>query len=192
MTIVRPTGIKGHRDDTPDLLTWLLRAHDGGEHIAPGDGSEPLQLVDVEDVARFLVMAIDRSLLGTFNLSGRMLVFREFLDACKNAVRSDWKLTWIPQQFLADQGLVSDRLLHTYAGNFPYWHPEPETQGFYRVSSEKAYRAGWRTRAFEETAFDCLSDFYSGEFMPRPAFLSPEKEKAVLSAWADRVTPKTH
>jgi 2'-hydroxyisoflavone reductase len=62
LTIVRPGPIKGCRDGTPDLLTWLLRAQEGGEHIAPGDGRDPVELVDVKDVATFLTLAIDRSL----------------------------------------------------------------------------------------------------------------------------------
>ena len=53
---------------------------------------------------------------------------------------------------------------------------------------EKAFRAGWQTRSFEETAFDILTDFYSGQFMKRPTFLSPAKEKEVLEAWAHRAS----
>jgi nucleoside-diphosphate-sugar epimerase len=70
-------------DTTPDLLTWLVRAQNGGSHIAPGDGNDPVELVDVKDVARFLIFAIGRTLYGTFNLTGRAMTFREFLDACK-------------------------------------------------------------------------------------------------------------
>jgi 2'-hydroxyisoflavone reductase len=186
LTIVRPGPIKGHRDDTPDLLTWLLRAQEGGEHIAPGDGHDPVELVDVKDVARFLAMAIERSLYGTFNLTGKSMSFREFLDACKSATHSDATFVWIPQQFLHEHGLEPDVVLHTFAGNFPLWRPDPSNQGLFRVSSEKAFHAGWRTRAFEETAFDCLSDFYSVQVMDRPNFLSATKEKEVLSAWARR------
>jgi 2'-hydroxyisoflavone reductase len=188
LTIVRPTAIKGHRDDTPDLLTWLLRAQEGGEHIAPGDGSESVQLVDVKDVARFLVLAIERSLYGTFNLTGKAMSFREFLETCKTATHSNAKFTWIPQQFLHEHGLESDNALHTFAGNFPFWLPEPQYRSFYRVSSEKAFRAGWQTRPFSETALDCLSDFYVGHFTNRPKFLSTPKEKEVLEAWTSRMS----
>jgi 2'-hydroxyisoflavone reductase len=186
LTIVRPGPIKGQRDDTPDLLTWLVRAREGGEHIAPGDGSDPVELVDVKDVARFLVMAIDRSLYGTFNLTGKPMSFREFLEACKNATRSDAKFTWIPRDFLHERGLESDAVLHTFAGNFPFWRPDPANRGLYQISSEKAFRAGWRTRPFEETAFDCLSDFHSLRVMSPSETLSPDKEKEVLAAWAKR------
>jgi 2'-hydroxyisoflavone reductase len=184
LTIVRPGPIKGHRDDTPDLLTWLLRLREGGEHIAPGDGDDPVELVDVKDVARFLALAIDGSLYGTFNLTGKSMTFRQFLEACRSATRSDATLTWIPRDFLHEQGLETDSVLHTFAGNFPFWRPDPSSQGLYRVSSEKAFRAGWRTRPFEETAFDCLDDFHSLHLMDRSNFLSDAKETEVLERWA--------
>ena len=183
LTIVRPGPIKGRRDDTPDLLTWLLRAQQGGDHVAPGDGNDPVEMVDVKDVARFLVMAIDLSLYGTFNLTGKPMTFRGFLDACKAATRSDANFIWIPRQFLHEHGLEPDSVLHTFSGNFPFWRPAGESQGLYQISSEQAYRAGWRTRTFEETAFDCLNDFYSLHVMDRPSYLSPAKEKEVLDAW---------
>ena len=185
LTIVRPGPIKGDRDTTPDLLTWLLRCQEGGEHIGPGDGHDPVEFVDVKDVARFLAMAIERQLYGTFNLTGRSITFREFLDACRQATRSDATFTWIPQQFLHEHGLETDQALHTFAGNFPHWRPDPATQGLYRVSSAKAFAAGWKTRSFGETALDALSFFYSSQ-MDRPDFLTAEKEKEVLGAWRRR------
>jgi len=186
LTIVRPTGIKGHRDDTPSLLTWLVRMQSGGEHIAPGNGQDPFQMIDVKDVARFLALSIAKSLYGTFNVTGRLMNFREYLEACKTATHSDAVLTWIPQQFLHEHGLDSDSVLHTYAGNFPSWLPELDYQGFYRVSSDKAFQAGWRIRPFDETAFDCLEDYRAEHFMSPSEVLSPAKEKEVLEAWKRR------
>jgi 2'-hydroxyisoflavone reductase len=185
LTIVRPGAITGHRDDTPGLLTWLLRAQDGGEHIGPGDGKSPVQLVDVKDVARFLALAINHPLYGTFNTTGNSFVFRDFLEACNKATRSQAAFTWIPQDFLHGHGLESDAVLHTFAGNFPLWEPDSKYQGLHRVSSAKAFAAGWNIRPFEETALDCLSDFYSGQ-SPRPKYLTPAREQEVLEAWKHR------
>jgi len=188
LTIVRPGPIAGRRDGGGDLLIWLLRAQDGGEHIAPGDGSDPVEFVDVKDVAGFITLAINRSVYGTFNLTGRSMSFREFLENCKVATNSGANFVWIPQQFLHEHGLESNDVLHTFIGNFPYWIPERDHQGLYRVSSEKAFSAGWVTRPFRETAFDCLNDFYSGEFNETLSPLSPQKEKEVLEAWARRMS----
>ena len=136
---------------------WLVRAQSGGRHIGPGNGSDPVEMVDVKDVARFLTLAIDRALYGVFNLTGRSMTFREFLDRCKTATRSDAEFVWIPEDFLHRHQLETDVVLKTFAGNFPFWRPDPANRGLYQVSSEKAFRAGWRTRPFEETALDCLT-----------------------------------
>jgi len=187
LTIVRPGPIKGNRDTTPDLFTWLTRAQNGGRHIAPGDGSDPVEMVDVKDVARFLVLAIDHSLYGTFNLTGKAMAFREFLNACNAVTRSDAEFVWIPQDFLHQHELETDFALSLFAGNFPFWRPAGAHPGLYRISSEKAFGAGWRTRAFEETALDCLTSFRSqGESLDWTDYLSADKEKQVLDAWAQR------
>ena len=58
-------------------------------HIGPGDDGDPVELVDVKDVARFLILAIERTLNGTFNLTGKPMRFREFLEGCNAAIDSD-------------------------------------------------------------------------------------------------------
>lgn len=187
LTIVRPGPIKGSRDTTPDLLTWLLRARHGGQHIGPGDGSDPVEMVDVKDVARFLVMAIDRRLYGLFNLTGKEMSFREFLEKGKAATRSDAEFVWIPEKFLEEHGLQTDAALNTFAGNFPFWRPDPANRGLYQVSSAKAFSVGWQTRPFEETAMDCLTDYAAmADTLDWSDYLSPNREKQVLDAWARR------
>jgi 2'-hydroxyisoflavone reductase len=189
LTIVRPGPIKGDRDTTPDLLAWLVRAQHGGVHIGPGSGEDSVELVDVKDVARFIALAIDRPLHGTFNLSGRPMRFRQFLDACTAAMRSDARFEWIPQEFLHQHGLETSDALGIFGGNFPMWRPAGAKPGLYRMSSEKAFRAGWHTRPFEETAFDCLGYYRtSGAIEDWSDYLSPDSERAVLAAWAHRGT----
>jgi hypothetical protein len=97
------------------------------------------------------------------------------------------KFVWIPRDFLHGQGLEPDDVLGTFAGNFPLWRPPGSNPGLFEISSEKAFRAGWQTRPFEETAFDCLFSFRSmGEHLVWSDYLSARKEKQVLDAWAAR------
>jgi 2'-hydroxyisoflavone reductase len=187
VAIVRPGPIKGDRDLTPDLFTWLKRAQNGGRHVGPGDGTDPVELVDVKDVARFLMLAMSRSLHGTFNLTGRPMTLREFLNACNTAVRSDAQFVWMPQDFLHQHGLETDFALGLYAGNFPFWRPAGANPGLFQISSEKAFRAGWQTRAFQETALDCLAYFRSlDDRFSWDDYLSAIKEQQVLDAWEHR------
>jgi nucleoside-diphosphate-sugar epimerase len=192
LTVVRPGPIKGDRDDSPDLLAWLRRCQSGGRHIGPGAGDEHVQIVDVLDVARFLVLAIERPSYGTFNLTGAPMTFREFVDRCRLATRSSSEFVWIPRDFLHDRGLdpapFNSPTIPSYLGRFPFWHPEPERVGFFQISSRKAFDAGWTQRAYSETAADYLWSFDAGaaELEPWKDELSPDVEARVLRAWTSR------
>jgi len=181
LTVVRPGPIKGDRDTTPDLLAWLRRAQAGGPHIGPGTGEDHVQLVDVKDVARFLVLAIDRPLFGTFNLTGAPMTFREFVVRCAAATRSSAEFVWIPQEFLHTRGLDPDP---SYLGKFPFWHPEPERRGFFQISSQKAFDAGWTQRPFTETALEYLW-FIDQRDSDWTDELSAQSEASALAAWRD-------
>jgi 2'-hydroxyisoflavone reductase len=188
LTVVRPGPIKGYRDDTPDLLAWLRRCQQGGRHIGPGAGEDHVQIVDVKDVARFLVLAIERPLFGTFNLTGAPMTFRECVGRCNQATRSSAEFVWIPRDFLHREGLdpapFGDPKVPSYLGKFPFWHPEPERIGFFQISSKKAFDAGWSQRPFAETAADYLWSIDSA--VPATQWtdeLAPEVEARVLELW---------
>lgn len=183
LTIVRPGPIKGDRDTTPDLYAWLRRAQDGGRHIGPGDGRDHVQMVDVVDVGRFLALAADRGLFGTFNLTGRPMTFAEFIDNVKRAVRSTAEFVWVPQSSLHERGLDPDP---GYLGKFPFWHPDPPHRGFFQISSQKAFDVGWKTRPFDETVFDYLAWLDQMDNFDWRDELTPAAEKSALDAWAAR------
>ena len=184
LTVVRPGPIKGDRDTTPNLLAWLTRAQAGGAHIGPGSGEDHVQMVDVKDVARFLVLAIDRPLYGTYNLTGAPMTFRDFLGRCVAVTRSNAEFVWVPQEFLHAQGLDPDP---SFLGKFPSWHPEPERRGLFQISSRKAFDAGWSQRPFNETALDSLWYFDSLDpvVWSWTDELSPQAEARVLEAWRE-------
>ena len=139
--------IKGVRDDTPDILIWLRRLQTEPRVIAPGDGSEAVEIVDVRDVADFLILAVACGLYGTFNLTGRPMAFRDFLAGCKSANHSDTELVWIPEDFLQEQGL-GPQDVSNWLRNFPYWRANPSHAGFARISSQRAYDAGGKHGRF--------------------------------------------
>ena len=189
LTVVRPGPIKGERDDTPDLLAWLRRCQAGGRHIGPGDGGEHVQIVDVHDVARFLMLAIQRPLRGTFNLTGAPMTFRDFLNRCNAAMGGGAEFVWIPRDFLHANGLDpapwDDPKVPHYLGKFPAWHPEPERAGLGQISNRKAFDAGWTQRPFTETALDYLwtNDPRNGGDAQWTDELAPEVEARVLDRW---------
>lgn len=183
LTIVRPGPIHGPRDGSPDMLSWLLRAQSGGQHIGPGEGHEYVQNIDVKDIAHFLIMAIDRHITGTFNLTGHPMSFREYLAACNDATDSNAEWIWVTQSFLVEQGLTDRKWFLAYV-------PDPARKGLFQISSEKAFQAGWQPRPFRETAMDILGYYRTPNSITHEWRdpLAPEKEQAVLNAWKQRST----
>ena len=187
LTIVRPGAIDGYRNDAVNLQTWLSRLQTGGPHIGPGTGGEHVQVVDAKDVGRFLMLAVEQSLFGAFNLTGESLTFQAFLGACKSATRSAAELVWVPWEFLQKQD-------PDYGRFFPlYVSPASEGMaGFFRISSDKALRAGWKRRSFDETAADAL-EWYRERDARVPAANGPaghwfdplaaDKEAEILGRW---------
>ena len=190
LTLVRPGPIKGDRDGGPDLVTWLMRARSGGRHIGPGDGSDAVELVDVKDVATFLVDCVENRRLGAWNLTGKPMSFRDFLAACNAITRSTAEFLWIPHDFLTSHGLKTDFELKMYAANFPFWRPEPQLRNIFRISSSKAFNVGWKTRPLADTAHDCMSTFgvLQGTSSKWRDYLDPSRELAVLEQWVQGKT----
>src|SRR5579862_3426899 len=68
-TIVRPGLIVGPEDLTDRFTYWPARAARGGEMLAPGDPSLSYQLIDVRDLARFCIDALENRRAGVFNVT---------------------------------------------------------------------------------------------------------------------------
>ena len=175
LTIVRPGPIKGIRSYSSELMTWFRRMLNEQSIIAPGDGSDGVEIVDARDVAAFLLRAIDRSIYGVFNLTGPAMTFREFLEKSKAATDSDAELVWIPLDFLHAQGITDH--------DFPFLIPGRNT---FRISSKKAYDAGWETRPFRDTAFDELESVALLERYRLQDTLPADKQREVLRLWKNR------
>ena len=104
-TIVRPQVVAGEFDDSGRLSHWIGRAESsnvgGKSMLAPGDGSDYLQLIDVRDVAEFVGLAITQKRCGTFNLAGHRTTWASFMQmlGAQNVV-------WVPAKILRDAGLT--------------------------------------------------------------------------------------
>ena len=82
VTVVRPGIIMGPGDDTNRFTYWPVRVARGGEMIAPGDGSDHVQLIDVRDLVEFNIKLVEDRNFGVFNAVGPQMgqPFKEFLE----------------------------------------------------------------------------------------------------------------
>jgi len=178
---VRPGLIVGPTDPTDRFTYWPVRLVRGGEVLAPGDGLDPVQFVDVRDLAAFMVLALERRHAGTMNATGPAvpLLMRDFLAACR-APGVDAHLTWVDEQFLDDQKVSA-------WSDLPVWVPRSEA--FTQVSSAPAIAAGLAFRPAAETARDTLAWWRAQpeerRSKPRTG-LTAAREAEVLAAWKAR------
>jgi 2'-hydroxyisoflavone reductase len=189
-TIVRPGLIVGPGDPTDRFTYWPVRVARGGEVLAPGDGEDPVQFIDVKDLAAFILGLVERKTTGVFNATGPVntLTMRGLLEACKQANGGDASFTWVDAAFLEEQK-VSPWM------NMPVWIPrsDAEAGGIGRVSHARALAQGLTFRPAVDTARDTLAWFKTQPAERQEklrAGLPPEREREVLTAWHQRSANK--
>ena len=183
--IVRPGYIVGPLDPTDRFTYWPVRFARGGEMVAPGTPVDPIQVIDVRDLSNFMLDLVERRVTGTFNAvsAPRKLTMGTLLDGSKRVTDADTRVTWLPEAFLAEQLEPEEMRLDP-------WAPmEGEYAGASLTRTDRAEREGLRTRPLDETIRDTLAWHAT-----RPAErqqelrsgLTPEREAALLAAWAAR------
>ena len=70
VTNIRPGLIVGPRDNVPRFTYWPVRVKRGGEVLAPGAPADPVQFIDVRDLADFVIKTIEDKTTGVFNANG--------------------------------------------------------------------------------------------------------------------------
>jgi len=68
--IVRPTYMMGPGDRTDRFTYWPIRIEKGGEILVPGKAEDPVQYIDVRDVAKWMIQLIEKNNTGTYNAVG--------------------------------------------------------------------------------------------------------------------------
>ena len=101
-TIIRPGLIVGPGDQSDRFTYWPGGLSRGGEVLAPGDGSDPVQIIDVRDLAEWTIRMTESRTVGTFNATGpeSPMHMRAMLTGIAAAIHSDARITWVPREFL--------------------------------------------------------------------------------------------
>jgi nucleoside-diphosphate-sugar epimerase len=180
--IVRPQYIVGPGDTSDRYPYWPVRFERGGEVLVPGKKNDPAQIIDVRDLAEFMVRLIENNASGTFNAAGPAspLPMERFIASTRSAINPQAKVTWIEDyEFLKEQKL-------TYA--IPWLMAEDDNLGAARINIDRAKAAGLTFRPMATTAKDTLAWWHSDAVKPerreKPRFvLTPEREAEILAAW---------
>lgn len=150
--IIRPTYIVGPGDPTDRFTYWPVRAAQGGEMLAPGEPSDPIQFIDVRDLAEFMRGCVERQVSGRYNACNPpgAVTMGELLDMSKQLSGAKTRFTWAPAEFLEKHDALA-------SGEVPIWSPPTgEFAGAALVSSARAVAQGLRFRSLETTVRDTL------------------------------------
>jgi 2'-hydroxyisoflavone reductase len=186
--VIRPGLIVGPNDQTDRFTYWPVRVERGGEVLAPGQPSDPVQIIDARDIAEWTIRMVENGETGIYNATGpaKPLGMGEMLDQIKTALKSDAQFTWANAEFLEQQKVAP-------WSDMPVWiPPRGEMGGMGRTSIRKALDKGLTFRPLGETARDTLAWFKT---LPAErqaqlkAGLTPEREAEVLKAWHSREKP---
>jgi 2'-hydroxyisoflavone reductase len=184
--IVRPQYIVGPGDPTDRFPYWPVRFERGGDVLAPGMRADPVQLIDVRDLAEFMIRLVEDRASGTFNAAGPAspLSMGEFTDVVHAAINPAANPVRVEDYaFLREHGL-------TYS--IPWLMPLDDNVGAARIDISRARAAGLTHRPIADTTRDTLtwwhSDAVSTERRASPRFTpSAELVSSILAAWTTRV-----
>ena len=178
-TVVRSGLIGGPGDWSGRTGYWPWRfAHPVGEDVVvPDDPDFPCALVDVRDLATWLVTATERRLDGTFNATGPTTTLGEVLARAAAVSGSTARPRLVAAERLRELGVQG------WMGptSLPLWIDDPEWRGFATMDTTRARAAGLVLRPLEETLRDVLA-YEEGREVPRGAGLTDDEERAVLAA----------
>jgi len=163
-TRVRAGLIVGPHDPTDRFTYWPRRLAAGGEVLAPGDPQQPVQVVDVRDLAAMLVQLALDGPGGTFDLTGPQLTLGELLER----LRGDASLVWMDSQTVLDAGV-------TPWTELPLWLPDSDSW----FLMQREVPAWMTTRPLEDTARDTYA--WDREQPGDRPTLTREKEAGVLA-----------
>ncbi|MFZ2491947.1 MAG: NAD-dependent epimerase/dehydratase family protein [Thermoanaerobaculia bacterium] len=182
-TVVRPGLIVGPGDESDRFTYWPVRVARGGDVLAPGNPTDPVQFIDARDLAEWTIRLVEQKAFGIFNGTGPAseLSMAEMLYGMRAVMPGSLPIRfhWVPADVLEAQKVEP-------WSDMPVWLPPiGEYTGASRVSIQRALARGLTFRALAETTQATL-DYVASRTAERNAKmragLSAEREAEVLAA----------
>jgi 2'-hydroxyisoflavone reductase len=185
--VVRPTYMFGPGDLTNRFIHWPIRLAKGGEVLVPGRKEDPVQYVDVRDVAEWCIRLAEKKAAGTYAAVGpsEEETMQDFVKKAKDSFNVDNELVFIDDyKFLEENGVY-------YI--VPWILEDEYGYGSARIDNKKAKENGLTFRnlntSIKETRdwwySDALTDEMRDKFEKNPESVF-FREQEILKKWKEK------
>lgn len=193
-TRVRPGWIAGPGDNNHLFTYWVMRVVRGGEMLAPGEPSDPMQLTEVRDLANWYVYILERSIMGAYTAVGPVTNMGAMLADIQAAVGSDTSFTWVDADFLLERDIKPWT-------NIPLWWPPRNDWaprsfggnlggvGAFTIDGSAARAQGLThisMRRMARDTYDWYRETFEGWPEDRRPGLTAAREAELLAEWRGR------
>ncbi|MCI0687455.1 MAG: NAD-dependent epimerase/dehydratase family protein [Sporichthyaceae bacterium] len=181
-TVIRPTYVIGPHDYSYRFTYWVDRIARGGEVLAPGDPTDPIQVIDARDMATWGIGLLERKAAGIFHAVSPPppFGFGHLLDAVATEVApAGTTLTWVDSDFLHAAGETDSSM--------PMWPGGDPGSDASAADPAAANATGLSPRPLRQTIKELLAaERASPTSIPTGVGLSAEREADLLNRWARR------
>ncbi len=182
--IVRPTYMMGPGDKSDRFIYWPVRLSRGGEILIPGKANDPVQYIDVRDVAEWMIRLAEENKAGTYNAVGPLKAqgMKDFATEAKASFEVGSNLVFVDEYDFLKQNRVPYLV--------PWILPEGNNFGSARVNNKKAIKAGLSFRMLQDSiremhqwwVSDALTQERRDKFELKPDSLLL-REASILDNW---------
>ncbi|HEX4387094.1 MAG TPA: NAD-dependent epimerase/dehydratase family protein [Steroidobacteraceae bacterium] len=155
-SVVRPGYIVGPLDGSDRFTYWPVRASRGGDMLAPGTPGDPIQIIDVRDLAVWMMKLVETRTRGTYNAVSPPRDFKmgDLIQASREASPdAGTQVTWVSEDFLAAHWKAEEL-------DLPPWAPmKGESAGAALTAMTAAAKTGLHSRPLPDTVRDTLAWF---------------------------------
>ena len=148
---VRPGLIVGPHDPTDRFTYWPVRVADGGNVLAPARPDYPTEIIDVRDLAAWIIQMVEARKTGIYNATGHALTMELILETSKAISGSDAQFHWVEEAFLLEKGVQPWQEMPLWVGD------DPSMAGFAYFNVNKAIADGLTFRPLDVTVRDTLA-----------------------------------
>ncbi|MFC7491282.1 MULTISPECIES: NAD-dependent epimerase/dehydratase family protein [unclassified Knoellia] len=181
-TLIARAGLIGGPGDASGRSGWYpwRFAHPagaGGAVLTPDDPDLPMSIIDVRDLAAWLVRCADGGTSGVFDAFGEPDTLGGLLSAAREVAGHDGPVVPASAAWLAEHGVQE------WMGedSLPLWVSDPDLRGFGSHTGAAARAAGLRNRPVTDTLRDAAAYEEGREVSePRRCGLRDDKERELL------------